>query len=334
VGAGLCHIAALKETALEKNACHEYTQTVNRTQNTVIPTAEPNAFDVQNWKAYYINLDTREDRRQSVEQELARVGIAAERFPACTDSDVSLYPEFVLGRRRNPGLFFRVLGINGRIPGELGCALSHYAIIKKHLASGSEKILAIFEDDVHLCADFPKRIHTLQEHCHLPWDIFYLGTFFPLKKAQRTAIPHILRLNKAAGAHAMLLNPRSLPTIMRLLQSTAHQAASMDNLYTLLTAHLSVLTSIPEMATQKNFAQRGDIGNRTNLTQCFFYRYGPHVFAETLEEYQHQLHHPLRHLFQHIIFEIRFFFLRAFRLFCIRIPRKLAQILGPKRNHH
>jgi glycosyl transferase family 25 len=68
-------------------------------------------------KVVYINLDARKDRRQEVEGELERMGIAAERFPAIRTS-----------------------------PGIIGCGQSHSAVLKEAKARGYRNIL-ILEDD-------------------------------------------------------------------------------------------------------------------------------------------------------------------------------------------
>lgn len=55
-----------------------------------------NAFNTKNWKAYYINLDHRTDRREHIESELKKVSIQAERFAGKTDRDIIHFPEIQL----------------------------------------------------------------------------------------------------------------------------------------------------------------------------------------------------------------------------------------------
>ena len=67
--------------------------------------------------AFYINLDRRLDRRKEIEAELGNLGVAYERFPAIKT-----------------------------IPGCIGCALSHLAVLKEARSRGYKNVL-IFEDD-------------------------------------------------------------------------------------------------------------------------------------------------------------------------------------------
>lgn len=55
-----------------------------------------NSFNTNNWKAYYINLEHRTDRKEHIESELKKVGIQAERFIGKTDTDIVHFPEIEL----------------------------------------------------------------------------------------------------------------------------------------------------------------------------------------------------------------------------------------------
>jgi GR25 family glycosyltransferase involved in LPS biosynthesis len=66
---------------------------------------------------FYINLDSRTDRRTEIEEELTRMGISGERFPAIKDD----------------------IGI-------VGCGKSHLTVLKEARERGLKNVL-IFEDD-------------------------------------------------------------------------------------------------------------------------------------------------------------------------------------------
>lgn len=66
---------------------------------------------------FYINLDTRPDRRQEIEGELARMDISGERFP---------------GFKTAPGI--------------IGCGQSHSGVVKEAKARGYKNVL-VLEDD-------------------------------------------------------------------------------------------------------------------------------------------------------------------------------------------
>ena len=76
-------------------------------------------------KTIYINLDHRTDRRAEMEEELAKIGLSGERFPAIE-----------------------------RKPGALGCGLSHLAILRRAKEEGWPNVL-ILEDDFTFLVDGP-----------------------------------------------------------------------------------------------------------------------------------------------------------------------------------
>jgi ABC-type polysaccharide/polyol phosphate export permease/GR25 family glycosyltransferase involved in LPS biosynthesis len=242
-------------------------------------------FKIENWKAYYINLDLRKDRRDSIKKELINQGISAERFAALTDEDVKKFPEF------KPGNFWVGAPHSSeksvrlpRTPGEWGCALSHYLLIKKYLDSGDSKILAIFEDDALFCKDFEKRLEYLEKNFYLEWDVFYLNSFCPLLQNKKTGMKNVYKIEDVIyGTHAMLLNPKSLPKILELIRKFAPSASAIDSIYCHINPYLNVYCFVPGMVTQKSGA--GNIGKLTDTTKFFYQTYGPHIFSETLEDF-------------------------------------------------
>lgn len=235
-------------------------------------------IDINNWKAYYINLDSRPDRRSHIEDELSKQGVAAERFAGFTDNDGFIFPNFRLGEDA-PSI---------SLQGERGCAFSHYAILNKHLNSGSKKILAIFEDDAHFCSDFKERLKYLEDNFNLEWDIFYLSALIKLPYNQKTDIKHVWKVNDDIfTTHAMLINPKSLPKIIKLLNLYAGKYNAIDMLYCSLAPQLNVYCFVPGMVAQ-DLSSPGDIDNRTKITSFFKKNVGGHVFSEKLEDYNYK----------------------------------------------
>jgi hypothetical protein len=100
-----------------------------------------------------VNLPQRLDRRREMEDQLSRIRLHADFFPAVAPAEQGDWPS--LGAR--------------------GCYLSHYTILKKALESGCERLL-ILEDDL----DFSPHMATdqqaiLEQVRSLPWDFLYLG---------------------------------------------------------------------------------------------------------------------------------------------------------------
>ena len=96
---------------------------------------------------YYINLDTRPDRRDFMERQFEELGITAERFAAVTKSELATES--------------RELGVN---PGQLACGRSHAAVWRRLLDSTEERAL-VLEDDALLApavADLVRARHLPQ----------------------------------------------------------------------------------------------------------------------------------------------------------------------------
>jgi glycosyl transferase family 25 len=112
-------------------------------------------------KFYCISLPSRQDRRNWVDSHLNKHNLNFEYFDALTsrdnESNIQFMPDTKLGN--------------------IGCALSHYNLIKNYT---DEKILGIFEDDVLLSDDFEERILYIEKNFDLDWDIFYLSSFYHL----------------------------------------------------------------------------------------------------------------------------------------------------------
>jgi glycosyl transferase family 25 len=89
-------------------------------------------------RCYYINLDSRADRRQSMERRFERASISAVRVGAVNDFDVT-------GNQRasycNPSAF------RWMTERELACSLSHIKVLQQFLST-DDRYAAIFEDDI------------------------------------------------------------------------------------------------------------------------------------------------------------------------------------------
>ena len=97
-------------------------------------------------KAYYINLETREDRKLNAIKQLASVGFESERFNAILTSD-----------------------------GRLGCSLSHLSVLELAKKNNLDQVI-IVEDDI--CFKVPD-LFKKQLDCFLKsqkeWDVLLLG---------------------------------------------------------------------------------------------------------------------------------------------------------------
>jgi len=99
-------------------------------------------------KAYYINLDKRADRRAQIEEELKRLGIDAERFPAIETS-----------------------------PGIVGCSYSHHEVIKL-ARTNNEPYVMVLEDDFEATVPpdvFSQTIKRVMDDLNSDFDVLLLS---------------------------------------------------------------------------------------------------------------------------------------------------------------
>jgi glycosyl transferase family 25 len=109
--------------------------------------------------AFYINLDRDSIRRELLEKELARAGIAAERISAV---DGRAVPDWLKS-------FY-----DGQMtPGEVGCSASHLAVYKTIRERGLPFAL-VLEDDARLADDFLSTIVSAIRMAPREWDVIRL----------------------------------------------------------------------------------------------------------------------------------------------------------------
>lgn len=111
-----------------------------------------NYFD----KAYYINLDSRTDRRESFETRIAKHNLEVERFSAILIDPIEGHED----KNRH----FKE-----------GCLQSHIEIVRLAKEQGLDNIL-IFEDDCSFAKDFTNKATQIANQLYNEeWDLFYLG---------------------------------------------------------------------------------------------------------------------------------------------------------------
>lgn len=116
---------------------------------------------------YYINLLARPDRREHMERQFDRLGIAAERIEAVLPAQVP--PDIVASARRPDGTFR--LGL-----GDIACTLSHFAAWRRAIDSGAAACI-VFEDDGVISSEFPGFLEKLGRALPAGVDVLKLETF-------------------------------------------------------------------------------------------------------------------------------------------------------------
>lgn len=224
-----------------------------------------------------ISLPNRTDRREWVETHLNSFNIPFEFFNAKTSS-VQNYDNLKF--------------LQGIKSPNIGCALSHYELIKNH---NSNKILGIFEDDVLLCEDFLERFTYIENNFNLDWDIFFLSSFYHLNTDNNrwhksgdfefTDIKYIHRVYGSFCTHSYLVNPNSKDKILKLIRENSHKSYAIDHLYILIQPELNCFSFTPGMANQ--IVSHSDIDNTVKNQNTFEKTVGPHYFVNKLNDFDY-----------------------------------------------
>lgn len=214
--------------------------------------------------AYCINLEKRDDRRETAGAEFTREGLDVEFFPA-TDGRIGT----------PPGLYVN--------PAEYGCSMSHTRVWRDMIEKGHEMAL-VFEDDVCLSPDFKTKLEeVIKEVAGISWDIIHLGPLLPIVKQHIT--PRIYE-GQPLGTHAYLITldcaKKIAPFDASLMKVSVDFQLNRFPLRILcLNEQLAKQVSIeddPLIGLMKS-AFEGDIGLERTYDLNYFIRYGIQRFG-------------------------------------------------------
>jgi GR25 family glycosyltransferase involved in LPS biosynthesis len=156
-------------------------------------------------KIYYLNLDSREDRKNRIEDHFTKFKITAERIPGTivTPEQVTRYNEGMILDEYNLGL----------APARIGCAATQLKAVQAAKDANAKNVL-IFEDDAFI---FEEHIEALKEALkeleYLPkWDMLFLGANV-LAPIHQIA-PHVGKMTGAYCAHAYVINAHFFDKIL------------------------------------------------------------------------------------------------------------------------
>jgi GR25 family glycosyltransferase involved in LPS biosynthesis len=224
-----------------------------------------------------INLPTRVDRQNWVNSHLKKFNIQFKYFEALTE------------KNNNENLTF----LPHTKLGNIGCALSHYNLIKNH---NNDKILGIFEDDVLLCDDFIERFSYIEKNFNLDWDIFFLSSFYHLNNDKNrwhesgdfefTDIKYIHKVYGSFCTHAYLVNPKSKNKIIKLIEENSYKSYAIDHLYILIQPELKCFSFTPGMANQ--IVSVSDIDKTIKNQNVFETVVGKHFFVNNLSDFNYE----------------------------------------------
>lgn len=235
---------------------------------------------------YYVNLDSRPDRRAHAEAQFAEQGIHARRFEAHVPSDWLGQPH-------------KIERMKNRTPGAIGCYMSQCGVIAQGV--GTDRVIAVCEDDVCFAPDLKDRLQYIEDHLTWDWDIIYLGATFHVpgkwcddpqchswgvKYGGLDAIPtddkHIMRVFVMWGTYAYLVNGRNAHKVLDLLDENCSQSDGIDHNFMILGDKLNAFCFVPGMAWQ--YDNRSNIGNGDTIFSGFK-KLGPYVWTDRMSDF-------------------------------------------------
>jgi GR25 family glycosyltransferase involved in LPS biosynthesis len=119
-------------------------------------------------KVVCVNLINRKDKRKTTQEKFDKLGISVEWYNAI---QYGFLPNIVKAITDA-----KVGHFNITQPYEMGCALSHYSVIKQALEEGVEKLF-VFEDDICFHKDFNEKFTKSYNALPEKWDMIMLYSF-------------------------------------------------------------------------------------------------------------------------------------------------------------
>jgi GR25 family glycosyltransferase involved in LPS biosynthesis len=239
-------------------------------------------FSLANLDTYWINLESRPDRRKLMEAELANAGLTdARRFSAMTREEwrepIERAPRIAPFRTAGNWLSF--------------CHLFR-------TIQDTDRQAMILEDDIFLARDIGKRLQYLEDAMTLPYDVIFLGATFHLKRnapnglwhpeigrdVELTPIKHVLRAYGVWSNHGMIINGKSAGKILALMRSVMHEARGSDHALILVQPQLDAYVFVPGCVMQHDgVSDVAESGGTTVFSN--FLKMGPYVYQDWLSNW-------------------------------------------------
>jgi GR25 family glycosyltransferase involved in LPS biosynthesis len=153
---------------------------------------------------FYINLDSRPDRKQQFENEIAKYSFSnfVQRFSACIPKIDDVGDDYELLGYRKHG----------------ACGRSHKTLIEYAKNKNLENIF-IFEDDAIFYNTTKNAIDIIENSLNTlstisDWDLFYMGGII-IDEEINNPIDNLLKVDKILTTHAWGINKRCYDTILK-----------------------------------------------------------------------------------------------------------------------
>lgn len=252
-------------------------------------------FKWRDWYARYINLSFREDRNLHMVNQLSINGLNIERFDAIVTSKREWDQE-------KYGAMLR------RTPNACGCHESQITVMQDALKEN--KCAAVFEDDCVFCSDIIQRLDYIQEFLNKQddWDVFWMGATFhnePIwhkiengahtnpeiigkcnctlnKDWEPTEDKRIVRTYGIWSTYSYIVNVKSIPKILKLLEENIHLSIGIDFEFIMLQPQLKTFALLP--GSVKQMDNLSNIGTGWTMFSQFA-QLGSYWYQEKMEDY-------------------------------------------------
>ena len=232
-----------------------------------------------------VNLASRPDRREHAEQQFAKHDLTVRRFEALTPENWDGPPE-------------KVARMMARTPGAVGCWMSQTEVIRQGVREGLD-LIGVFEDDICLCEDFPKRLEYICSHFPDPWHVFYLGATFHIpgvwchhpdcskwgsigRDVLPTSDPRIVRTPGIWSTYGYLVNSQSASEVLDALDDIMPDSDGIDHAFIRLGTRLNTYCFVPGCCWQ--YDNQSNIG--TGITEFSgFKKLGDYVWTDRMEDF-------------------------------------------------
>lgn len=247
----------------------------------------------------FVNLDSRPDRRERMEQSLTGAGLGdAVRRRGRPWREI-YEPASVEEKVRLDKMYRRT-------PGAIGCHFSQLEIIKAALSLGKDAL--VMEDDLVFCQDIQVRLDMIQEFLNgQEWDVFWLGGTVHItdkdapwwhrtghndelndclcelnRDAEPTNDARFVRTYGAFSTYAYIVRHESIQKILDLLDQNLHTSIGIDYLFIRLQPQLRTFAMLPGCI--KQYDNMSDIGNGQTIFSGFA-ALGPHWWQDRMEDF-------------------------------------------------
>lgn len=234
----------------------------------------------------FVNLDSRKDRLERMEQTLTKAGLRAVRTRGMLPSEYKGDPKRIKAMLARPQ------------KGAIGCHFSQVRIMRD--AECRNQHAWVMEDDLIICEDLAERMEIISDFTKThEWDVIWLGGTFHVnppywhgKKLGRDAVltdnPRMVRTFGAFCTYAYIVNRDSLIKVLAMLEEQLPTSIGIDYAFIQIQPVLHTYAFVPGCMTQ--YDATSDIGVNKDGSPGFtqfstFSKLGPYWYKPKMSDF-------------------------------------------------